>query len=581
MKKLLFFFLLAPLAVFSQTEIGQEWVNLPQNVKVGDTITYQQYILDLSGTNYGYRLVQTDIAYNNKKLVKVGEPVWNTDWNSYSKAVNHWVNYSYDPTVLGTDANDLDAQFSEGLGQKYNSQNDWNIQRHTLQTTGPVTGVLFTQQFKIVDVSTSNYTDYTDAVRLNWAYVKDATQADVVDVYGNPQKLDISSVGGTPAGTITFQLQTPNAVNGTDYMIVVEPLELYQAYQNTTDPSTIDYSQYPPQVQGDLNAAGQFVTTGLLKGIPYIFNVFVKSTYDQATQTSTHPQWLDDVVTVSDVMQVFKQAIGTNPDGTGNVFQYNIQKQLANVKRNGPNDPVDFGDSYVLLAHIAGVLANGVNDPNVQEFYPITSFNNGSFNYSGWFDNFGQTFDSQEAWLAQRQFTINDDQPVTFNVGHGLMGDADLSHSTTPNLNANTQISAMAFSRARRPQNIMKAVAQETIDLDVVSQLVNGKVVVEINLTKADLAGMQFNINYDKSTLTFDDITFDTGNTMTNFAKHFDDGRINFGTINIESENIKTGKPFKLIFTPKVSIQNTVGLVNFRVTDAVKHNGTKVNLNIQ
>lgn len=582
MKKILLLLLLvAPFLGVAQTEIKHEWVNLPANIAVGDTITYKHYILDLSGTNRDIRLVQTDIAYNSKKLVRVGEPTWDTNWNSQSKSVNHWVNYTYNSGANGTDANDLDAQFTEGLGGKY-SAGDWNIQRHTLQSTVDIEGALFTQKFTVKDISSSNYTDYLDAIRLNWAYVRDASNNVLADVYGNPQKLDIGeSVSGSPAGTVTWQLQTPNAVNGNDYIIVIEPLALHQAYQNQ-DPSTIDYSQYPPVVQGNLNTSGQFVTTGLKQGVEYIFNVFVKSEWDANTQSGAYPQWLDDVVTVSDVMQVFKQAIGTEPDGTGNVFEFNIQKQLANVVQKGPNDPVDFDDSYALLAHIAGVLDNSAGNPNADAntpFYPITSFNNGAFNWSGWFDTFGKSANSYEEWLSLRTFTLADDQAVTFNVAHGLMGDVDFSHSTRPNVNDDTKIALASLAKSKL--NIMRSTARENVDLDVISQLKNGKVEVVINLTKQDLAGMQFNITYDKSMLTFNDITFDTGNTMTNFAKHFDDGRINFGTINIQSANIKPGKPFKLIFTPKATIQNTIGLVNFRVTDAVKHDGTKVNLNIK
>lgn len=574
MKNLLIL-LLFPFIGFAQTEIGQEWVNLPQNVAVGDTITYQQYILDLDNTGKDIRLIQTDIAYNNKKLIKAGEPIWDTAWNSYSKSVNHWVNYNYDPTVLGTDANDLDAQFLEGLGQKYTSPGDWNIQRHTLQATADIDGVLFTQKFIVADISTSNYTDYTDAVRLNWAYGRDVDYVTITDVYGNPQSLNIASnVAGSPTGTVTFKLETPNAVNIADYNITIEPKSQYDTYNNG---GTVTNAVY---YGGTLNSSGQFITTELKQGVEYIVNIGVNGTWDPNTQQSTYPQWLDDVVTVSDVMQVFKQAIGTEPDGTGNVFQYSIQKRLANVKQSGPNDPVDFQDSYALLAHITGILENAASNSEATDFYPITSFNNGSFNWSGFHSTFGAQITSQEEWLAQRKFTITSADPVTITLAHGLMGDADLSHSTTPPLNDDTRMTnAIAMSRSR--QNIMKAVAQETIDLDVVSQLKNGKVEVEINLSKQDLAGMQFNVNYDKSILTFDDVTFDTGNTMTNFAKHFDDGRVNFGTINIQEENIKTGIPFKLVFTPKTSIQNTIGLVTFRVTDAVKHDGTKVNLNIK
>ena len=44
---------------------------------------------------------------------------------------------------------------------------------------------------------------------------------------------------------------------------------------------------------------------------------------------------------------------------------------------------------------------------------------------------------------------------------------------------------------------------------------------------------------------------------------------------------VKTGKPYKLMFKPKVNITNTSGLIYFNVADAVKANGQKVILKIQ
>ena len=578
-------FLLVLVSTFSFGQdifVTQNWKEDVSNSQVGDTITLQLQWIDVMEDvlDPNPTLIQIDWEYNSDLLQLDSHQFIATDNSSANKDFNSWLNYNFTPKD-GKTEDDLSGQYE--LGLTYPSTQGWGINRITMQDSGEIIGntgngdkILIEVKYIIKDIAATNYTTYDDLVRLNWAQFEDNRNGETYSVFADPLTLSLENVAGSPAGTVTFKLQTPNAVNGGDYMIVIEPLEQH----NSTEP--IDNYIY---FEGVLNTSGEFITTELKQDVPYIFNVFIKSEWDQANDRPNYPQWLDDVVTVSDVMQVFKQAIGTEPDGTGNHFEYNIQKRLANVKQEGPNDPVDFDDSYILLAHIAGILENGADFSNSNnqdmEFYPITSFNNGAMNTSGFFDTFGTPITSEEEWLASRTFTLTDDQPITFNVAHGLMGDADLSHSTTPNLNDDTKIQAMTISRARRGMNILKSLPQETIDLDVVSQLVNGKVVVDINLSKDDLSGMQFNIKYDKSILTFDNITFDTGNTMSNFAKHFDDGRINFGTINLEEEHIKEGVPFKLFFTPKVSIQNTVGLVNFRVTDAVKNDGTKVNLNIQ
>ena len=54
-----------------------------------------------------------------------------------------------------------------------------------------------------------------------------------------------------------------------------------------------------------------------------------------------------------------------------------------------------------------------------------------------------------------------------------------------------------------------RSVETETIDLS--SSLVDGKVIVDVNLDTAGLVGSQFKIVFDNNILTLDDIVFDTG----------------------------------------------------------------------
>lgn len=584
MKKLLFL-LLFPLLGFSQELfVEQKWKEDVSNMQVGDTITLQFQWVDPTDDVMDPKptLVQFDWKYNKDLLQLIDHEFIVSSNPNASKNFNSWINYDFIPKD-GYSQDDLSGQ--RILGLEYVNDNSFGINRVTIQDSDEVIGktfegdeILVEVRYQIKDVENTNFSDYQNITTLNWAHFRDNRDGEEYSVFADPLSLNLEDVGDIPAGTVTFQLQTPNAVNGSDYIIIIESLEQYQSQGNFD-------GQYE-YVEGTFNTSGQFTTTELKQDVEYIFNVFIENGDDSETNTGTYPQWLDDVVTVSDVMQVFKQAIGTEPDSTGNHFQYNIQKQLANVKRNGPNDPIDFDDSYTLLAHIAGILDNsaGTYEPPAEgdEFYPITSFNNGAFNWSGWFDTFGVEINSEEEWLGQRTFTLSSDQAITFNVAHGLMGDADLSHSTTPNLNSDTEIqNRVVVSAGKGKRNILRAVAQEDRDLDITSQLIDGKVVLEIKLEKEDLAGMQFNINFDQTILNFEDITFDTGNELTNFAKKFENGRINFGAINIKDKNIKKGVPFKLIFTPKVSIQNTSGLISFRVTDAVKRDGTKVKLNLR
>ena len=81
--------------------------------------------------------------------------------------------------------------------------------------------------------------------------------------------------------------------------------------------------------------------------------------------------------------------------------------------------------------------------------------------------------------------------------------------------------------------------------------------------------------------LSLDNVTFDAGNTITNFSTH-NNGRLTFGSIDQQkTARIKTGTPYTLTFTPTVPLTNTAGLFFFVLADAVDGNGNKINLIVQ
>jgi hypothetical protein len=126
-----------------------------------------------------------------------------------------------------------------------------------------------------------------------------------------------------------------------------------------------------------------------------------------------------------------------------------------------------------------------------------------------------------------------------------------------------------------------QASAVEKATLGIVSTLENGKVVLTTNLTKEQLAGLQVVMNYDASKLTLDNILFDAGSTITNFSTH-EGNRLTFGSIDqLKTARIKTGTPYKLVFTPKVPLTNTAGLFFFVLSDAVDSSGDTINLIVE
>jgi len=564
MKKLLFLLLALPTLGFSQIIIEQEVLEQGP-FAVGDIFTVRYSIID-TGT-MDLNTVMFDVNYNNKKVLISGDPIWTGNLDNQSKARNMWNGYLYNIDT-NFDPNELDKQYNGGVSYTSPSA-DWGLVRFSAQSSIDIDAFFVEQKFIVQDHQDA-YTDYNEAIKLNWSYITERGVSGNVIASGDPRVIDLNASNFVPAGTVTVHLNLPDYTHADDYMIVIEPVDWD------------GMGQYQG-VQGNIDASGNFSTTELNQGVEYEIHAFVESQWDVDAQTGTYPAWLDDVVTVSDVVLAFKEAIGTNPDGSGTTFDFALQTQLANVSQFGPNDPVDFDDSYALLAHLAGILENGANDPNNQdkEFYPITSFNNGAFNWSAFKDLLGAPVNSEEEWLAQRTFTLTDDQPITFEFAHALMGDVDLSHATPQVAGVNPAATAKAFSAPMIGKNAAGTMRMIETDMDVTSELKNGLVELNIDVSKDDLSGLQLNLSYDKSRLTFKEVVFDTGNTMTNFAKSLD-GKIIIGTIDPQAKEVmKSGRPFKVVFEPKQTISNTAGLVSFDVTDAVTKDGTKVKLNIR
>jgi hypothetical protein len=158
-----------------------------------------------------------------------------------------------------------------------------------------------------------------------------------------------------------------------------------------------------------------------------------------------------------------------------------------------------------------------------------------------------------------------------FDFGHGLIGDVDFSHSFEPIVQDDGGVVKQPLVQG----------AVENLDLDISTSLVNDKVELIVELEKEDLAGMQFVIQFDDALLEFDEVQFNTGNLLTNFATERGN-KLYFGSISVENqESIRPGKPYKIIFNPKQTITNTSGLIYFQTTDAVTAEGTKVILKIQ
>ena len=544
MKKLLVLLALLPLMSFGQTTyLSQSCITPNTNgFNVGDIITikfegiYQSAIPNL---------VQFDYQYNNKLLEKVDHTFTPTGQiTGIQTTLNHWDGYKFNPdTRYGID--NLSKQFTwyNGGNGSYSGNADWSVERITIQSTKtlPSSTPWIYVRFRIKDKFPYGYTDYSKVAMLNWAKFQKQSPSTLYDVVAQNQTLALSPVKGGDAGTVFIRLHTP------------VPNKAYYKYriEHTGTQQTV--------AQGYFDSTGTAAVPGLVNDVDY--HVYIEVDNNIAWS------WLNDVVTVSDAFLDFKQAIGASTTGPGdiaNIFSYQIQYLLGEVTNDGV---VDFDDSYVMLNHITGTTTSGW----------FTSSANGGRNIWGRIENYGASTD--QYYFGQNQYIRPTDAEKVFDFVHGFQGDVDFSHSYVPTAEGSTNYNSSAMRTIASKAKI--AANAETYNLEVSTSLVDGKVVLTTNLTMEQLAGIQFNIQYDQSVLEFDSVKFDTGNQTTNFATPRGN-TLYIGSLDSTGLTaIKTGTPYKLVFNTKTPITNTAGLIYFKLAEAVKQDGTKVILKIQ
>ena len=559
-------FLTLLLLICSFISFGQEKIALVKSsspTQVGDTLVIDVKYQGSAGTA---KLTQFDFQYNNK-LLSLQSRTWKLTSTSAQKAHNSWTGYKWGNNTATTDIDGEYADYVAGT-TVYGTSADWSVERVTIQdvTAFANNDEWIQYRFTIKDKANSSYSNYSDLVNLNWGYLKkdDGTEVAVDGEVNGGTTLSLSNIQGGAAGNVTLKIYSKaldnSLIDGTDYT--------YKVYEKTD----IGTGNQPNQgaavkAEGNYDASGEAVVTGLENDVEYFVWNFVDDTKD----------YMDNVVTVSDLALVFQEAIGagSSPNGNSTTFDYHIQTFLANVYHDQAFDgKVDFKDSYEILAHLQGVTSGNTN---------YISKKNYGVQSGGTKSIFG-TVDANGSYLTNIDATFKPtDANKTFEFAHVLVGDVNFSHSYQPANTNDFKISSMAIGNSSTLKTTsfnQSRYEAETANVDLVSQIVDGKVVFTIESQVVGMIGTQFNITYDNTRIELEDVIFDTGNEMTNFANHrLEEGKVNIGSFDQSFEQtVKQGTPYKLVFKPLVDLQNASGLINFKVQEGVKADGTQIKL---
>ena len=535
------------LTTFGQIVVSQSVTPAPP-YQVGDTLTVKYTIA--RGTSLP-RYFWLRYSFNNKALAMVTNSTVFSQGTSVQTFYTGWNNYAFTPAATKPVTSLYEQYQTTPWGYAVN--NDWNVGQLTVQRTdAAINGDIATQKYVLKDQNT-----YNNIHKLDLAYAINDSSANISPITRSSTNLSLTSVSGN---TSQFKVRVlfPQGYTITDHNVQLMKLK-------TDGSGQIDWAQQPI-AQLPLDASGEALFTTQVK-VGDSVGVFVGPAFSKA--------WMNNIVTVSDAYKAFLGHSQTDIGGTPNFFTYpNLEKKVGLITKNKPE--FSESDSYYLFAHVMGI--------NVDTPAMIPTSTSSSVRwYSGLLN---------QSWLdGVIKYRVIIDTPIKeVHAVFAWGGDLNWSHSSDPaviasristglytnsvnNVNQKTSMSTQQMTYASK--------VYETAKLSVTSTLENGKVVLTTNLTKEELAGLQVIMNYDNTKVELDNIIFDAGATMTNFSTK-EGSRLTFGSIDqTKLSRIKTGTPYKLIFTPKVQLSNTAGLFFFVLSDAVDAKGNKIDLIIE
>ena len=593
MRKLITLLLLVPFLTFGQSsgdglDIDLVYKGIVGNadqplskVQVNDTIILALKLNNLDSIHQ-ITYIHTDVQYNSAAYALIS-----TEWNTPTDSQNSVGNWSGNGMkMVFTDQYDKNAVWAQWQYGSYTGDSSaagWQVDHFQSVAPTDIGSVEYaTMKYLVKDAGANN--DYTENIIITMARAADNILTDNADTNndGNNDEY-VYPTGKVRAHDTQFITHVP-----------LEDLDS-NIYVKLNAGGDIDLTKIKVKViQDGTEVADLAFDTG---GEANITDYIISSTKTYKLQfhtTYTEAEWktiTENAVTLSDAVLTLKEVGKFGHGGSLHEFDYGIQYPLADTDESKTINPQD---AYNLLGHVIGSFtyyAGGsyafattfpIIKTSVGEAYTKQNFLDGvSLN-----EGHEKTIQSSDVtdeinWSAATN---------TINYSSAILGDVNLSYSSTPPSDAS---GVMSISNApkvtmnplyitNRSEIFGVGVAKQEVNqafINVNTVIENGEVVTTLQLTSEQVAGFQLKLNYDTTRLTFKEVKFDTGQTVTNFAQQADDGRINLGSIQQEANAIANGSTVKVYFTGQVT--SPVGTVTIFNTDAVNTEGKRLILNLQ
>jgi hypothetical protein len=403
----------------------------------------------------------------------------------------------------------------------------------------------------------NGYNHGEDYAVTNWGGA--STWNDLSNNWSNPYIIEYGTWSNPDSQTFT-DFYSANVIN---------PIDVPSSKVNFYFGGDINPSQWSIKAYTANGVTPVSATTGLTLGTNgSVVNTtdFVKSKTDMfiylsKLSSTTLTSIYGSVLTIGDAYLAFQELSDRGLTGTeSKVFTSGVQFLNGDVDGNNIFNEID---SYKILQHAIGStsIVSTWSESNLFRFVKKSTFD--GITKANWTTT--NTPYSTIYPLAV-DATTND---YVYDIVVALKGDVNLSHTIAQNTLA--RASANGFINLVTPMEISTYISTEIVD---------GKVVVSIKVSTNGqlLKGVQLKLNYDSDILKYENTQYTTSGNPLNFSNDIGN-YINFGSLIYNGSGLlNDNTEYKLTFTPKETITNTIGLTSIEGIDAINLGGSTLKI---
>ena len=268
----------------------------------------------------------------------------------------------------------------------------------------------------------------------------------------------------------------------------------------------------------------------------------------------TAEEFMDDYITVADVVVGFNELAGGGINGGYKGDLSGVQLQNSDVNQDGN---FDFQDSQIGLSFLNGgdTPFNGTLS-EIMRIVPKSEYDNTTT--SNW------KTQTNKSPSTNFTFSIIDTiQTLEYKVS--FIGDVNLSHSAPQSTNSPGVQSTSARKSSSQKSNELEVL------LDISKEEDKFVVTLDVPQNNHNIVGSEFRIGYDNTRVEFDRI--ETTSSLQSFSAERTN-YIKLGSISTDgSQNLNGGVQYKIYFSPQQTFESILGLLSVTKSELVKQNG--------